>query len=160
MNLTDDDLGGLRELQHPGEIQMLWHRGYYDGPLDGLAVMGDRRVWFEVLEAERNYRTYVVFPLTDEELAELERTHALFEEHVGTHTSYHYDANGRRMRAPGVVHPQESHHLFYDRVPSDAPKPDFTDREPIGWFSNTPHNRRARSRRYWARVRASQEWRA
>lgn len=131
----------------------LWHYGFYDGPLSGLAVAEDgTHVWFSVRPETQHwrYRTYEYFPLTDAELESAVNQHERFRRLVGSHTDYEYGPDGRRTR-PKYEGVKDSVQEFYDgpRVVLD-----FTDRPAVYSETMSPHNRRPRSRRYWERERA------
>jgi hypothetical protein len=74
-----------------------------------------------------NHRRYVVYDLSEAEIAEEQRWHALFVEHVGSHWTY--DEHGSR----GTVKPVSEHAKFYDAYAKRTPV-DYS-RNPIGgWF--------------------------
>lgn len=143
----------LPELRHPEDVRLLWHNGYWDGVLSGIASYMGRECWFGCPDPARCHREYVVYPLTDQEIKTERHWHDLFRAHVGSHTDYTYDESGRRSRPIASVKARASWHLFYDAAKDRPPRDNFTDREPIGVFSlrKCPHYRRARSRRYWER---------
>lgn len=92
---------------------VLWHCGYWDGPLSGVCLVGGRLHWFETdddpLDDER---TYLVYELTDAEArVEVER-HFRFEQHVGLHTCNHASLTGERPI--GKLRPRDQWAAFYD----------------------------------------------
>lgn len=98
------------------EYTLLWHNGYWDGPLSGMLRYRDREYWFEMFAENENesseekwYRRYAVVALSDEQIAYEMEVHEEFRLHVGTHCDYVEDSRN------GKVQPQEHHHLFYDK---------------------------------------------
>ena len=115
-----------------GELRFLWIHDYYDGPLSGMLVYRSRLRWFECCnvgdEEDAAHRRYFIHDLTDVEVAEEEKWHALFVEHVGDHWTAHED--GRQ----GSVKPQSEHAKFYDLYSKRTP-PNYSTRPILGWFS-------------------------
>ena len=109
--------------------RLLWHCEYWDGPLSGIALHEGRKVWFWCADDVQEHRLFHVFPLTDEEIAEEDRWHALFCEHVGTHTDY--DEEGRRDVT--AIRPHSEWNKFYDAA-KDRPPRTYHEREAIGYF--------------------------
>lgn len=102
--------------------RILWHSGFYDGPLSGMCLYNDEKHWFRLHEENEDTgdRTFEIIKPTPEQLKIEEDRHALFQAHVGIHTDY--DENGKRPI--GAIHPQSEHHKFYDvdRVINDFSK--------------------------------------
>lgn len=80
------------------KAEMMWHSDYYDGPLSGMALYEGNKVWFQVdtFEEDEPYqglRTFKLYKLSEEEIAEDEKWHILFRKHVGSHCDYgnHYE---------------------------------------------------------------------
>lgn len=136
-----------------GRIQMLWHAGFWDGPLSGYVELdGQPGHWVEMVEdfwdsrpdetddsctgadgkggcpeiradgrccIEVHDRVYLVYQLDDEQRRVVEANHALFREHVGTHTDYddqvkvQHESEGPIGYAPGVK-PRSGHSAYYD----------------------------------------------
>lgn len=108
------------------EVRLLWHSGFWDGPINGLCLFQGRKCWFEMCEDGASYRRFLVLELTAEELADEERWHALFREHVGTHTDYGTDE-------AGVVHLRERWAAFYEPF-GKRPRVDYSRNPAVGWF--------------------------
>lgn len=123
-------MNGFSELEG---VRLLWHADYWDGPLAGLARYNGQDYWFEVEAFDWDdppaERRYLLYSLTEEELAEEREWHHRFQEHVGTHTDY--DARGHRDHA--AVKPRSEWSKFYDEYEKRS-KPDYTMRAPVGWF--------------------------
>ena len=94
------------------DVKPLFHLNYYDGPLSGIVKCFDRHYYVKAVYPEdRKY--WVAWELTPAQ-AEIElAAHALFQEHVGTHTDYAIDAEGEVSRKVGATRPQEEWDLFY-----------------------------------------------
>jgi len=104
-------------------VKLLWHNGFWDGPLDGVCEYEGRRHAFGIVQSSMHARDriYVVTELSPEQLAALEEQHARFQQYVGTHTDYHYDAEGRCSRNHGALKPQSEWTKFYNQ-PAPAVK--------------------------------------
>lgn len=106
------------------KAQILWVSGYYDGPIDGAALVDDEVVWFSMIEDYEVIGTKIVmeegeefeeaiwsprrwglYRLTDEEFRLFTTNHLLFEVYVGTHHCNH---------SPGEVKDRSLHMKFYD----------------------------------------------
>jgi hypothetical protein len=77
-------------------LRMLRIDDYYEGPLSGMLIYGGKLRWFECVNfaPETNdigARHYIVRDLTDEQMVEEQKRHALFVEHVGDHWTVHDD---------------------------------------------------------------------
>lgn len=110
-------------------VRILWHCGYYDGPLNGIAEYQGRRYWYSATNGESyDTRVYELLDLSAEQLADEEYWHALFCEHVGIHTDY--DEHGKR---PCWV-PGKNSTKFYG--PFREPRPrDYSACKVIGQFT-------------------------
>jgi hypothetical protein len=97
---------------HIDDVKPLFHLDYYDGPLSGIVKCFDRHYYVKAVYPEdRKY--WVAWELTPEQ-AEIElANHALFQQHVGTHTDYAIDDEGEVSRKVGATRPQEEWDLFY-----------------------------------------------
>lgn len=76
------------------DIKMLWHSGYWDGPLSGMCLYNGKKYWFdcEVMEHDDNndagIRKYGLYELSDEEVDYEEWWHNLWRFLVGHHCDY------------------------------------------------------------------------
>jgi len=115
--------------QYPeaSNVKLLWHNGFWDGPLDGVCEYEGRRHAFSIVVSSMNARDriYVVTELASEQLAALEEQHARFQQYVGTHTDYHYAAAGQCSRNIGALKPQSEWSKFYNQ-PGPAVKKNKT----------------------------------
>lgn len=119
------------------DVKMLWHSGYWDGPLSGIAVYDGKKYWFEIVREimggneDEFYRTrlFALIKLSPEELAYEEENHERFRKYVGHHTDY--DEEGKR--AVGKVHPQSMHKKFYDNYKPDR---NYDNNEIVAFFEN------------------------
>lgn len=112
-------------------IRLLWHLGYWDGPLTGIAIHEGREHFFEAENPDEplSDRRFLLFPLSDEEIVEERYWHSLFQEHVGAHTDYGED--GRRTA--GAVRPRSEWDRFYEPAKERKPR-NYREREPVGFF--------------------------
>lgn len=93
-------------------VEKQWHSGYWDGPMNGAALLRGERVWFHTIEqkffgtgADHTWiRVFGLYRLPDWLWAKLDERHAAFERHVGLHSNY----------PRGPQRPQSEHHKFYD----------------------------------------------
>lgn len=77
------------DLDEQPKLTMLWHAGYYDGPLSGMADLDGEMVWFDLEEEnDDRYRTFNLYRLTDEESEIHIRNHQEFRDKVGNHADY------------------------------------------------------------------------
>ncbi len=99
------------------DVILLWHSGYYDGPLSGMCQFRGEKLWFECEGEDRlpgadenseRIRTFRFYRLTEEQMASEEKWYELFRENVGTHCDY---SNGKRT--VGLVRPKESWAKYY-----------------------------------------------
>lgn len=81
------------------DLEMLWHCGYWDGPLSGVALYNGDVVWFEVEtdhgmdDDETDYplqglREYSLHELTEEQKMDVVFNHIMFREMVGHHCDH------------------------------------------------------------------------
>lgn len=92
---------------------ILWHCGYWDGPLSGVCLYEDRVHWFETHNIITDKkRQFFIYEMTDEEISKVVTEHFLFEHYVGIHTCAHATLDGKRQ--PRMLHPQERWSLFYN----------------------------------------------
>ena len=83
------------DLDEQPDLRMLWHEGYWDGPLDGVAELDGEMVYFTMkganLDEEEDYmdyRRYAVYRMTEEEKVHKLKSHRMFQTHVGRHCDY------------------------------------------------------------------------
>jgi hypothetical protein len=69
----------------PDTIEYVWHSGYYDGPITGLARFNDDIYWFEYDYQARNY---ALSPLRGLKKLRILARWKWFEICVGKHCSY------------------------------------------------------------------------
>lgn len=82
-----------QNLNEEPDLDMIWHSGYYDGPLSGMALYNGKYVWFDCFsddwdEPYPNMRVYKLYELSEEEIADELYWHSEFEKYVGYHTNY------------------------------------------------------------------------
>lgn len=134
-------------------IKILWHAGYWDGFLSGIAEYNGENYYFDLKKEydskklrDSVYRTFWVYKLTPEQWAKIKYWHEEFDLHVGTHTNYTYrvDEDGEQVlsRHAGSVHAASHEYrqeMFYERyrqyildngAPSDGAS---CDEQVVGW---------------------------
>jgi hypothetical protein len=127
-NLETVDLGRYAKLPRE-KVRPLWVHDYYDGVLSGALAYKGKLRWFEYCGERDDVRRYLVFELSDAEMAEEEHWHALFLEHVGDHWEVVDDKRG------GTVKPVHEHAKFYEPYGQRKP-PDYSGNPVLGWFED------------------------
>jgi hypothetical protein len=112
------------------DVRILWHCGYWDGPLSGIALYQGQKYWFRVIDRDAEPRAAALQSLTREQLQFEENRHTLFQQHVGTHTDY--DSSGKRN--VGALRPKSEWQKYYTTVPATAQQPTYEGNPIIGWF--------------------------
>ena len=125
------DLSSLSELDVAG-VRLLWINDWYDGPIEALVeYRGERLLMLvqdpDVITTNEPWR-WVLFRLTTEQLAEEDRWHRLFVEHVGPH----WDCTGGPHSEPSEQ-PARFYAPYKERTPRDP-----NQLEPIGWIATMP----------------------
>lgn len=130
------------------DVRILWHCGYYDGPLDGILLYQEQVHWFQIFYALRtdeirsrtdkngttwldHFVRYLVVELSDEQAKEEAYWHKLFQEEVGTHTDY----NEAGHRTIGALKSQDIWHEFYEAYKTRKPH-DLSNNRVVGWFES------------------------
>jgi hypothetical protein len=119
------------KIQHP---TILWVDGYWDGPLSGMCEVDGERLYFHMQDEaddKRRTRTFNVYRLTDEQMADHDHRHAEFIKHVGTYWDYRPEV----PKLPTGYHPQSEHHKFYD-VFKDVEDPVLADEQIVAWYDD------------------------
>lgn len=103
------------EVSYQG-VQPLYHMGYYDGPLTGIAFHRGRGKFFYVKCHDPDNRgLWYGWMLSPEEFHEINWFHNLFCRYVGTHTNYRWDVDQDRwVRDLGKLRPHEEWKNYYD----------------------------------------------
>ncbi len=121
----------------PADVRLLWVDDWYDGPLEAmvehrgercLMVLYDRPV---ARSDDDEYR-WLLVRLTPEQLAEEERWHGLFAQHVGVHWCFH-DEQPHVFPADAERDPA----LFYGPHRARA-KLDLAANAALGWLDELP----------------------
>lgn len=96
-------------------VRMLWHHDYWDGPISGACLFNNDRLWYTCYDegyGEDWYRKFVLLRLSDEKWKEIDFSHGMFQDYVGTHTDY--DENGKRtIGADLKPRIEPNHNKFY-----------------------------------------------
>ena len=125
------------------DINLLWHLGYYDGYLSGIAKYQGKLVYVNFIEDNPDlyqpsddedyldnlpwYRKFAVLELSEEQIKfELQR-HQDFESFVGNHTNY---LDGKRSL--GSLKPREQWDLFYKKYANI--KNDYSQNKVLGFY--------------------------
>lgn len=128
------------------QLRIMWHCGWYDGPLTGVIAYKNKPHWFQILDQDNEefrtytdeqgvewldwYRRYLLLELSEGQYQEELYWHNLFRGKVGTY--WDYDEEGNRKRG-GSFKPREMHSEYYDAVKNKKPR-DFTKNIVVGWF--------------------------
>jgi len=139
------------------EMKMLWHSGYWDGPLSGLCLLKDKRdiepnnqkYWFSYAEAwiDNNsypeddddfeppwWRRFIIIKPTNNQLADVEARHAKFQRMVGTHCDYNDEGKRSNFHYNDTV-TKESLKQYYKESKSEiTPSVMINDDQIIGWI--------------------------
>jgi hypothetical protein len=133
-DLPPVDLAKLPRID-PGAVRLLWVNDWYDGPLEAvvehagercLMVLHDRRA---LGTGDHPFR-WLLVRLAPEQIAEEERWHALFAEHVGQHWCMHPEPH------PPLAEPGDPER-FYGPLRARA-KVDLTGNAVLGWLDEIP----------------------
>ena len=116
------------------DVRLLWHSGFWDGPLSGMLEHEGEQCWFEMFaenedDAPTWYRRFAILRLSNDQLKEENRWHDLFRMHVGGHTDY----DAEQHRSHGDINPKEQWSRFYDKY-KERPEPDYSSCLVLGWF--------------------------
>lgn len=130
-------------------IKMLWHSGYWDGPLSGMCSVAGEKYWFECIEQwdDKNsypeddddfyppwYRRYLIWKLDPEQQVTIESRHLKFQTMVGTHTDYNESGQRSHFRLSDKI-TQETVNQYYEEAKLEK-RFDLiiSDESIIGWF--------------------------
>lgn len=150
--ILDNYINNYQRFPKLPEMRMLYHLGYWDGPLSGICLIDGQKYWFECIEEWRDnnkwpdendpayedfeppwYRRYLIWKLTDDNLAEIEARHQKWQRMVGMHCDY--DENGARkfFHYTETITPETVRQYYEDAA--KLPKLDLTPNEDqiIGW---------------------------
>jgi hypothetical protein len=130
-----------------GRVKMLWHSGYWDGPLSGYVSLDDvPGYWVDCIDEDYNPhqesiepecirectkykggrkcclilydRLYLVYKLDEQQKEIILNNHDLFQKYVGTHADY--DSQGQRHHN---VNPEADWKSYYDVDKPPMPPP-------------------------------------
>lgn len=127
-------------LEEEPDLEMLWHSGYWDGPLNGMALYNGQYVWFDCHsdEYEEPYygmRVYRLYELSKKELKDEFDHHSKFREYVGHHSDY--GAN----YAPYEGKSEQELDKFYKDPKMKRPSKDFKKNKVLGEFTEVQFRR-------------------
>jgi len=110
-------------------VKICWHKDWWDGPVDGCIVYGGARYWFSFwcdTDAPRNPYYYFIYPLSDQESAIADAWSKKNEEFAKKWRPLANDPamkDSEEVKAVGT-----KWRVHFETLP------DFTQREPVGWF--------------------------
>ena len=112
-------------------VKLLWHHGYWDGPLSGASIFEGERLWFSCSDEGTKHRKFVLLRLSEEQWKDIDFRHGMFQDYVGTHTDY--DESGKREIGRDLKPRIEPNHdKFYSWAKENpAPEPDG---EQVAWY--------------------------
>lgn len=145
--------------QPSADIRFLYHSNYWDGPLSGACLYQRQQYWFECVHDYHDprdnasprlgQRIFGIYQISEDEWAQEKYWQDLFEQNVGSHSSY--DETGQRL---GKVASPETHHIFYDAQEKAQKDGTYKRRkkltEPLGYFDRAEMKfRTTKFREYW-----------
>jgi hypothetical protein len=128
------------------EVRILWHCAYYDGPRDGVMLYQEKPHWFQIEDADADFRVrvdstgqkwkdwyarFLVIALTDDQFQEEVYWHNLFRQKVGTY--WDYDEQGRRVQEPAK--PLVTSVEYYEAAKHRTPR-NLASNVVVGWFES------------------------
>ena len=132
--------------------QLVWHSGYYDGPLSGVCMHNGKEHWFKMVhefdyEGEEEWepgekeiflgRVYVIAELSDEQLAIMKVAHDRFRNYVGTHTDYGDDNRRKTGSAPLI---EKDYDKYYEWAKTEYKCPDLSGNKVVAWWGDRQFN--------------------
>lgn len=128
------ELAALKKIA-PKDLRLLWVNDWYDGPREAIVEHeGEKCLMIlhgELDGSDRPYR-WLLIRLSPEQLADEEKWHALFVEHVGDHWCFH----GSAITHPppsGEASPEKFYGPYGERPPLDIAKSTV-----LGWADEMP----------------------
>lgn len=120
----------------PTDLRLLWVNDWYEGPLEAVVELRGARclmvLHHQDVAAENPYR-WVIFELTPDQLADEQKWHGLYVEHVGDHWCFH-DATVLPHAAPVQPRDPERFHALY----KDREDLDLSSNVALGWTDEMP----------------------
>lgn len=121
------------------DLEMLWHSGYYDGPLSGMALYNGKYVWFECDQwgecidnddpcPDYGMRTYTLHELSEGDLKDQFEAHERFRKYVGHHTDYGVNYSPYEGKPSNILD------KFYNWM-KRRPQKDFKKNKVLGTFA-------------------------
>lgn len=118
------------------DLRLLWVNDWYDGPLEAVVELRGARCLMVLhhhdVASENPYR-WVVFELTAPQIAEEQKWHALYVEHVGDHWCFH-DASVVAHPVPVQPRDPERFRALYEQR-QDL---DLSSNVALGWTDEMP----------------------
>jgi hypothetical protein len=109
-------------------VRLAWIHDYYDGAISGFLIHEGKLRFYELCDFAEDAgerRRYVIRELTEAQIRDEEKWHALFREHVGTH--WDDDAEQR------TVKPRSEWEKFYGPY-NNRERVDYSTCPVLGWF--------------------------
>lgn len=118
----------------PADLQLLWVNDWDDGPLEAVVEHAGEPCLMILHDEDANADAYrwLLVRLTAAQLAEEQKWHALFVEHVGDHWCFH----GAKVTHPdptGEAEPEKFHAAYKSRAQLDLSSNDV-----LGWADEMP----------------------
>jgi len=90
------------------EAQMLWHSGYYDGPLSGIARYKGKIVWFDCVDEDYLFRTrqYNLHELSQKQIDDEIYRHNRWRKQGGRHCDYcddFWDPDAKELKTVSTI---------------------------------------------------------
>jgi hypothetical protein len=120
----------------PTDLRLLWVNDWYDGPLEAVVELRGARclmVLYAEDVASDNPYTWVIFELTPDQVADEQKWHALYVEHVGDHWCFHDAAT---LVHPAPVQPRDPDR--FQRLYEARADLDLSANVALGWTYEMP----------------------
>ena len=123
----------VNDLDEQPDLEMLWHCGFYDHPLNGVAKYNGEYVWFDIIYDEDDYADdYDIYKLSEEDIAYEKAIHEKFQRNVGYHCDHepkvHKEFEGKSKTL------FDEFYNWVEKLKKDKPRKDYTKNEKLGTF--------------------------
>lgn len=120
----------------PSDLRLLWVNDWYDGPLEAVVEHRGARCLMVLhhhdVASDNPYR-WVIFELTADQLADEQRWHGLYVEHVGEHWCFH-DGSVVPHSTPAQARDPDRFQTLY----KERKNLDLSANVALGWIDEMP----------------------
>ncbi len=123
------------------EVRKIWFDDFWDVPRNGLALYRGEKLWFESVWADPLDRRFWLMRLAPDQLAEQERLHELYRQHIGTDQDF-AGPGFRSANSPPLLGAAADETVYEEARETHREKCTFrwTDAELVAWFDDLdPH---------------------